>query len=188
MKKIINPLPLFIFMFCVFLEGNFSLNAEERGLDIFAGEKWAFYPGYEFPGAKGNRRLGTTEDGKNALFVNYDFAGGGIYVVAGLKMEITEGSKGFWLDVKADRSLKVMIRIEDSSNQTHQYSIDYDMTEGWQTIKIDLTEIRSKGFWGGPKDGVIHFPITKIWLGVEKSKTTRDTEGEVAFSNARIVN
>jgi len=156
----------------------------ENPLDIFSGQKWTFYPGYEFPGAKGSARLQEV-DARNGLILNYDFTGGGAYVAAGLPVDIAEVSKEIWFEVKADRELKIMVRLEDSSSQTHQYQLLYQQPGDWQSLQLDLA-LPPKGSFGGPKDGVIHYPITKLWFGVGKGKSTGEP-GEVSFSRARII-
>ena len=160
------------------------LAAGEVDLDLLSGTKWAFYPGYEFPGAKGSQRLETV-DGRNALIVSYDFSGGGVYVVAGASVDIAEGSKAIAFAVKADRELKLMVRLEDSEKQTLQYQLSYETANEWQTLQVDLTA-PPKGSFGGPKDGVIHYPITKLWVGAGKGKSTGEP-GEVAVSGFKLV-
>ncbi len=167
-----------------FLNLNSALKAEERDLDLFSGTKWAFYPGFEFPGAKGDRRLETV-DNKKALILSYDFTGGGAYIMAGMSVNIPEGSKEVNFEVKADRIVKVMVRLEDSLKQTHQYQIIYEGDNEWRSIKVDLTG-PSLGSFGGPKDGVIHYPIAKLWIGVGKGKTTLEP-GEIAISGGKAV-
>ena len=160
-----------------------DLHAAENPLEVLSGGKWSFYPGYEFPGAKGTTRLETV-DGRNAVIVSYDFSGGGVYVIAGTPVDIAEGSKAISFAVRSDRELKLMVRLEDSSKQTHQYQLAYEASNEWQTLQIDL-KAPPKGFFGGPKDGVIHYPVTKLWVGVGKGKTTGEP-GEIAVSGFKI--
>lgn len=161
-----------------------SLSAAENPLDLLGGAKWAFNPGYEFPGARGDRRFETVE-GRDALMVNYDFTGGGAYVIAGTRVEIAEGATELRFDVRADRNLKIVVRLEDAEKQTHQYPLLYETPGEWQTLSVDLKGVPPKSF-GGPVDGVIHFPISKFWVGVGKGGTTLEP-GEMAVSKIRIV-
>lgn len=180
MNKNVKPLTMAIL---VCLGAISTAPAGESDLDLLGGTKWTFYPGYEFPGAKGASRLEAVDD-RNALVLAYDFTGGGAYVAAGAVAEIPEGSKELLVDVKADRELKIMVRLEDSTRQTFQYQLAYETGGAWQTLKVDLTG-PPKGSFGGAKDGTIHYPITKLWLGVGKGKTTADP-GEVSFSAVKV--
>ncbi|MFZ4779484.1 MAG: hypothetical protein ACOYM3_29325 [Terrimicrobiaceae bacterium] len=159
-----------------------QLAADENLLQILGGPKWAFNPGYEFPGAKGDRRFETV-DGRDALIVNYDFTGGGAYVIAGTRVEIDERASELRLDVRADRKLKIVVRLEDAEKQTHQFTLHYETPEEWQMLSLDLKAPPPKSF-GGPADGVIHHPISRLWVGVGKGGTTLEP-GAVAISNIR---
>lgn len=161
-----------------------QLPAAENPLDILGGPKWAYNPGYEFPGAKGDRRFETV-DGRDALVVSYDFTNGGAYVIAGTRVEIAEGAAELRFDVRADRNLKVVVRLEDAEKQTHQYNLLYETPGEWQTLSLDLKATPPKSF-GGSADGVIHFPISKFWVGIGKGGTALEP-GEVAVSKIRTV-
>jgi len=161
-----------------------GLLAADADLDLFAGQKWAFYPGYEFPGAKGSVQMQEV-DGKKAATLNYDFTGGGAYVMTGTRTDLAGTPKGIRFEVKGDRELKIVFRLEDSSGQTHQYQLLYQRPGEWQPLDVDLT-VPPKSSFGGPKDGVIHFPLTKIWFGVGKGKTTAEP-GEASFSSVRSI-
>lgn len=161
-----------------------QLPAAEKPFDILGGPKWAFNPGYEFPGAKGDRRFETV-DGREALVVNYDFTGGGAYVIVGTRVEVTEGTSELRFDVRADRNLKIVVRLEDAEKQTHQYNLLYENPGQWETLSLDLKAAPPKSF-GGPADGVIHYPISKFWVGIGKGGTSLEP-GEVAVSMIRTV-
>lgn len=157
--------------------------AEAAELDGVFDTKWAFYPGYEFPGAKGASRLETV-DGRNAAVLEYDFTNGGAYVMTGVPVAIAESVRSVQFDLKADRDLKIVVRLEDSSKQTHQFPLRYDKPDEWQTFLIDLTLPAKKSF-GGANDGVYHFPLVKIWIGVGKGDTSLNP-GQVAISKVSI--
>ncbi len=159
-----------------------SAHAAETALDILNGKKWAFYPGYEFPGAKGTCRLESV-DGRDALVIEYDFTGGGAYVLAGTPVDINQGPSELKFDVKSDRETKMIVRIEDSDKQTHQYNLIYKDAGSWETLTVDLTKPASKSF-GGSADGAIHYPVTKFSVAVGKGKTTAEP-GTAAISNVR---
>jgi hypothetical protein len=159
-----------------------QLSAAENPLDILGGPKWAFNPGYEFPGAKGDRRFETV-DGREALVVSYDFTNGGAYVIAGTRVEIAEGASELRFDVRADRNLKLVVRLEDAEKQTHQYNVLYETPGQWQTLSLDLKAAPPKSF-GGPSDGVIHYPVSKFWVGIGKGGSALEP-GEAAVSHIR---
>lgn len=159
-----------------------SSPAAETTLDVLNGKKWAFYPGYEFPGAKGTCRLESV-DNRDALVIEYNFTGGGAYVLAGIPVDINQGPSELRFDVKADREIKMIVRIEDSEKQTHQYNLVYKAAGEWETLNVDLAKPANKSF-GGPADGVIHYPITKFSVAVGKGKTTAEP-GTAAISNVR---
>ncbi len=158
--------------------------AAETTLDVLSGKKWAFYPGYEFPGAKGTCRLESV-DNRDALVIEYDFTGGGAYVLAGTPVAINQGPKELRFDVKANQEMKMIVRIEDSEKQTHQYNLLYKAAGEWETLTVDLAKPANKSF-GGPADGEIHYPITKFSVAVGKGKTTAEP-GTAAISNIRTV-
>ncbi len=161
-----------------------SSQAAETTLDILSGKKWAFYPGYEFPGAKGTCRLESV-DNRDALVIEYDFTGGGAYVLAGIPVDINQGPSELRFDVKSDRETKMIVRLEDSDKQTHQYNLLYKDAGSWEMLSVDLAKPASKSF-GGSADGVIHYPITKFSIAVGKGKTTAEP-GTAAISNVRTV-
>jgi hypothetical protein len=160
-----------------------DLPAAETPMEVLSGRKWSLYPGYEFPGAKGTSRLETI-DGRDGLVVTYDFSGGGAYVISGTMVDIPDGTKEIRADIRADREIKVMVRLEDSAKQTHQYQLRYETPGEWQMLSLALGQ-PAKGSFGGPKDGIIHFPILKFSIGVEKGKTTMEP-GEMTVTAIRI--
>jgi len=158
--------------------------AAENILDIIGGPKWAYNPGYEFPGAKGDRRFETV-DGRESLVVKYDFTDGGAYVIVGTRVEIAEGASELRFDVRADRNLKIVVRLEDAEKQTHQYNLLYETPDRWQTLSLDLKATPPKSF-GGSADGVMHYPISKFWVGIGKGSTALEP-GEIAVSRIRTL-
>ena len=167
---------------------NICLAADPAGTDLglFSGKKWTFYPGYEFPGAKGSLRLEKVDD-RDALILAYDFSGGGAYVAAKVPIEILEGATALHFDVKADRKHKLVLRLVDSSKQTFQWGeLRYDQPGNWQPMAISLTTPPRKSF-GGASDGVIPYPMVELFLGVAKSDLgSSASPGEVSVSGARL--
>jgi len=68
-RNVKRRLPALLLALGLFSCAGGSLTAADRDLDLFSGKKWQFYPGYEFPGAKGNQRLETV-DGRDALIIS----------------------------------------------------------------------------------------------------------------------
>ncbi|CAN5688686.1 hypothetical protein BH09VER1_BH09VER1_03830 [soil metagenome] len=159
--------------------------AAGTNLELFSGKKWTFYPGYEFPGAKGSLRLEKVDD-KDALIVAYDFSGGGAYVAAKTPLEILEGATALRFNVKADRKHKLVLRLVDSTKQTLQWELRYDQPDQWQQVEIPLAG-PVKAHFGGQNDGVIHFPVVELSVGVAKSGLgSAGAPGEVSMAEAYL--
>lgn len=176
----------FIFIGLAALTGTvYSADPAGTKLELFSGQKWTFYPGYEFPGAKGALRQEKVDD-KDALIIAYDFTGGGAYVAGKVAAEIPEGATALRISVKADRKQKLMLRLVDSTKQTLQWELRYDQPEQWQELSVPLTS-PVKSHFGGQNDGTIHFPLVEVMLGVAKSGLgSAGAPGEVALAEAYL--
>lgn len=146
--------------------------------DQFAkGLAWNFIEGSEFPGAKGSFQV-VNQNGKEVGKLIYDFTGGGEYVAANANVTIPETAKELSVKVKGAESLRVLVRLVDSTEQTHQFNIVYSQAGEYQTVRIDLKG-NSQQSWSGANDRKIHLPVKQLWLGVDKVKTP----GSVEFSH-----
>ena len=91
-------------------------DAAGMDLALFSGPKWSFNKGPEFPGATGATALEKL-DGRDAVTLSYDFSGGGAYVAARVPIDLAEGCTQLKFEAKADRLVKVVVRLIDSTHQ-----------------------------------------------------------------------
>jgi len=152
-------------------------------LKLFAKDaKWFFNNGKEFPGATGSFELGT--DGDKAIgTLTYDFSGGGKYVDAGTRVTVAKAGQ-LLVSVKSQAKQQIILRVIDSTRQTHQFVLPYTAANDWQQLPLNLRD-NSKAHWGGDNDGVIRFPLTQINLGVQNTNDAKS--GKVVFADAVTV-
>ena len=161
-----------------------SGRAQDGQLAWVRNAKWAFYGGYEFPGAKGTVTRQNLED-REIVNLFYDFSGGGAYVAAKGTLEIPEGATEFRFTAKADRPHKLVLRLVDATKQTHQWELRYDRAGQWQDFSVDLTKPAKKSF-GGANDGTMNFPLREVMLCVAKSDLgSAANPGEVWFASPK---
>lgn len=146
---------------------------------------WRFSNGAEFAGAKGSLNSQATSTGQESS-VTFDFSAGGAYVAAFTAITVSEDYSEIRLRVKSAQNLKLSFRLNDSTGQCHQIPVSYDRAGEWQTIRYDLKTHRPGQRWGGPADGVLHFPLTSFSLVVPNPKTDTPT-GVLLFSDAKAL-
>lgn len=155
-----------------------SLPAET--FEVFEGtKKWTYYGGFEFPGAEGSLRTLQIED-RDAVALSFDFTNGGAYVAGRVMVEIPESAQTFSFAAKSDRRLVLTLRVKDSADQIHIFKPVYEQIGEWQNFSFNLHEERA-GHFGGPNDGMVHFPIRQVTLGVVKDKEG-GAPGEIFFA------
>ena len=155
-------------------------------MEFAAGKTWSYYGGREFPGAKGSVKWGSVDD-LDVLAIQYDFSGGGAYVAARSPVDFAGEVSEFSFDVKASCKQKLVVRLVDSTKQTHQWPILYDRPDRWVSIKTSTKEPAPKHY-AGADDGIVHYPIIEVMLCVAKSELGSALEpGEVAFSKLRFM-
>jgi len=132
-------------------------------------------PGGEFPGAVGRFAVvrEAAHDGACGGRLTFDLSRGAYVAwVAELTVPLAEGAKDLTVWVRPDapgRSLHCKTR--DSSGQEHIRFAGPLEPDEWQMLTFDLTQ--HVGHWSGANDGVIHWPITTIQIGVEAKGTPR---------------
>lgn len=165
-----------LLLFALFLP---CLPLHADSFEVFEGKKWTYYGGFEFPGAEGNLRTSRIDD-RDAVVLAFDFTNGGAYVAGRVQVEIPESAQTFSFSAKSDRRLGLTLRVKDAADQIHTFKPVYELIGEWQNFSFTLRE-ESAGHFGGPNDGVIHFPIRQVTLGVVKDNEGSPT-GEVLFS------
>ncbi len=147
-------------------------------LKLFAKpQRWGFDSGPEFPGAKGSFRLGA-DDGRMVGILAYNFASGGNYVDAATRVYISK-AEALSFNVESSLQQRLLIRVIDSSGQVLQFHKFYSSPGRWQTLRVGMTK-GSPAHWDGRNDGVIHFPITQLAIGV--GNVGKVKSGKVKFA------
>ncbi len=177
----------FIAIGCALLVGwSAGVRAEEEKSTVSDGlttQPWTLVLGTEFPGAAGKLSQEKIEE-QEALNLSYDFTGGGGYVAAKTKVEVGEGVKKITFQVKAERNLPLFVRVIDSGGQVHQYQVTYRQSQVWLPMEVELSGKTTH--FGGENDGIIHYPIKGLLLGVSKGKGTNAEPGNVSFSKIQF--
>jgi hypothetical protein len=113
---------------------------------------------------RGSFTLGTSQDGKPIGILEYDYTKSKSrstpYVLAKTPVRVDEGAIALRISARSPIAQPLTFRVVDSTHQTHQFKGRIAGTGQWETIRIPLT--RKLEYWGGAKDGRIHFPIE--WL------------------------
>ncbi len=135
---------------------------------------WKFYGGAEFPGASGNFSVVSGRNGK-AGRLSFSMSGSAHYVLASKALSVSAKASTVSLWLKAPLGVNVFIKLVDSTGQNLQFMVPrtleaFSSQPVWtyHTIKRDSPVSR----WAGAADGVIHYPITSIEVGVEPSRFT----------------
>lgn len=149
------------FLFCIAAAGlalgGFAVSGNElestalrRGI--------AFYPGSEFPGAKGGLEL---KDGE--LRLDFDFTAGGAYVMARYPLSPKRYLKRVAFETRHEAPCGLSVRYIDSTQQTFQRGFPAAATTGdWRRIEFDPADTKGVGHWGGANDGVAHPPFSAL--------------------------
>lgn len=147
--------------------------------------EWIFIDGAEFPGAEGSVS-GDESDGREMIAVNYDFSGGGNYVEIETKESVSEGFAELRFEARSDQNQTVVVRLVDSTDQTHQYALKYTNPSEWQNLRVELSEQATDHYYGAD-DGILHYPIKAIGFCVLASDTNKAEAGKVEFSKIQLV-
>ncbi|WFB36172.1 cellulase family glycosylhydrolase [Kiritimatiellota bacterium B12222] len=106
------------------------------------------------------------------------------YVLASAAVQIPEGASEIQIHARSPIAQQLTFRIVDAKGQTHQIKKRIKGTGGWEMIQFPLN--KRVEHWGGPKDGVVHFPVTKLFLSVPKPNQ-ETLEGNVEFAMIKAV-
>ena len=125
--------------------------------------KPGFYPGSEFPGAKGSLSV----DQNGVVETLFDFTGGGNYVEAHFDLPEKPSVKSITFKADKSRGYILTVRVVDANGQTFQKTANHSAA-GWNTFRFDMENWT--GSWGGPEDGVLQQPIKRFAILVENTK------------------
>lgn len=122
---------------------------------VAAGIPAQFYPGSEFPGATGS--LSQTND---EVALDFDFAGGGAYVMADFPLKPARFAKRATFEVFHAQPCGVSVRYVDSTDQTFQRHFPSGSATGvWTRLSMAFADVKGVGHWLGADDGVAHPPF-----------------------------
>lgn len=181
---------LFLVFTLIFTSLNFILIPKDN--KVFAGEiplrdvligdfetdaeMWTFFNGPEFPGAKGSFSR-YDEDSVSGTYSGKligDFTDGGNYVSMRRTFTPVDARElSFW--VKTSDIHTIIIRVVDSTGQTHHQRIPLQETSDWQQISV-TNFAGGIGYihWGGADDGVWHGPAKEVSFLLDKNTIKTD--------------
>lgn len=134
--------------------------------------QWVLSLGREVPGAEGKLNLLADGPAAPCLRLEYDFSGGGRYVVAMRRRMAVPEAETVVFEVFSDGGRRGMARVVDATGQTHLAS--FTIEPGiWQRVRLPLNRETFGASWGGAKDDVIHFPIRRVDIGTWEGKPLR---------------
>lgn len=134
-----------------------------------------FNPGAEFPGAVGRFSLerGAAHDGGFGGRLSFDLSRGAYVAwVADVPVPLAEGASELTVWVRPDAPGRtVHCKTRDQTGQEHVRFQGPLKPDEWQLVTFDLRQ--HSGHWGGANDGVIHWPIVAVQIGVEAKGSPR---------------
>ena len=145
--------------------------------------RWAFSNGPEFPGARG-RFERSKEAAHGADWggrLEFDFAGGGNYVAAILRLDGAPDIAAVRVWVKKPPGHRLTFRYTDPTGQTLQRGFDA-LDDRWTDAFIPMTGWT--GHWGGANDGVVHGPPRQIAFLIENAARK---QGALLFDDVRLI-
>ena len=142
---------------------------------------WSFTSGAEFPGAKGTYDFVREEKGgPEALAITYDFSGGGAYVAAVGNAPLSGRMRALVFDATAASRCQALVRFFDKTGQCFQKVVPLERAAE-QEVRVDVAAPWGAVF-GGANDGTIHWPITRVLLGIN---ATEPPTGTITFRSLR---
>ncbi len=100
------------------------------------------------------------------LSIAYQFPTGSVYSAYAVNttglLNGNETYLKFWMEDTVGS--QCLVRMVDATGQTHQWILP--STVGyWSQISVQMLGGTDQSHWGGANDGVIHTPVTQIWIG-----------------------
>lgn len=130
--------------------------------------EWSYSLAPEFPGARGSLYRKNDPEHGAVAGIQYDLSKGGHYVELMRKVVIPEsGVLTFWT-----KGQGTSLRFRDATGQSICTRTQVPATDRWTRHRIELRDggMYIEAFFGGAKDGHIHFPITQIRLAAESKE------------------
>lgn len=149
--------------------GGTSLWAQERMRQVrladFTEPFCGLTLGGEFPGAKGELTHGA-EGNDRFDRISFDLAKGH-YVGFVLDRQLPKGTTRirFRLRMKGPGPASLFARFHDATGQDHLHRLMPSPTAAWGEFACDVKA--STAHWGGANDGVLHWPVGSVTLGLE---------------------
>ncbi len=161
-----------------------SKNATAVDLQLFGeGNEWAFIKNT----GEGSFVLEQDGHGVPMGVLSYDFSKSKKntpYVLAMASIQVPKGATEIQIHARSPIAQQITLRVVDAKGQTHQIKKRIKGTQGWEQIIFPLN--KRVEHWGGPKDGVVHFPLTKIFFSVPKPNKDH-LVGKVEFAMVKAV-
>ncbi len=158
-----------------------DFQAGDSGLRVNVGGQQA--PGRVVADAAGGR------DGKTALRIDYDFAGGKPieYLDLGTPFVLDQPvtAIGVWYK-QTGGPLHLLLRFRDPSGETHQIPMAMPRTaSGWQfaACRLDTTA----GTWGGDADGKLQYPAAIASIVADRPSREFDGAGTLWIDDVAIL-
>lgn len=147
-------------------------------------DAWTFSPGVEFPGSNGSL---TVDPAAGALRLAYDFSASvskqNGYVIAifgdAAALSSVASPSAMTVAVAAAPPVNLMVRVIDSTGQAHLGNVPH--ANG--LVSANLAGLGTH--WGGANDGVLHYPLAAVGIGVDKAGSSK--VGSVLLANMSLV-
>ncbi len=122
-------------------------------------------------------------DNHNQATLEFTWPQKGGFCGASTQLTLNEGTDIISFEHNASVPTTLLLRVYDSSKQTHQFKFRASGSGQWQAYKINIARNRKQS-WGGANDKTIHYPITGILLGAEQAGDA--SNGTVQFRDLQM--
>jgi hypothetical protein len=147
---------------------------------------WAFSNGPEWPGSTGS--LTAASDRAAALTLSYNFSGQPTSTRGYVAADFFHGASALAavpspiaLSISvAGTAASISVRVVDAQGQSHLGDVQHNTTDG-RPLVIALSSLPTH--YGGPNDGVLHLPLSKVAIGVNNRG---NQAGAVLLSNLSL--
>ena len=140
---------------------------EGKALNLCNAESgWKFIPNT----GKGAVSVGKAADGKDAVFVDWDFSQSKSrstpYVMTSVPIPGVDGAGSIDFLAKSPIAQNLTVRVIDATGQTLQFRCRVKGTGAWEQMTFPLG--RKLEHWDGANDGFAHFPLKTLNVNVPK--------------------